>query len=100
MRTMTRIALATGLLALAACYGPPPDAVFVAVRPPVYREELVGVAPGPGYLWIAGYWEWGGAAYRWVPGRWEMRPRPRAVWVTGRWRSNRRGWYWSPGHWR
>ena len=100
MRTIKRIALAAGLVALAGCYGPPAGAVYVRERPPAYREEVVGVAPGPGYFWIRGYWQWGGAAYQWVPGRWEMRPRPNAVWVEGRWRSAHRGWYWMPGHWR
>ena len=100
MKTIKRIALSAGLVALAACYGPPPGAVYVAARPPLYREEVVGVAPGQAYFWIAGYWEWGGAEYRWVPGRWAVRPYPRAVWVPGRWRGARRGWYWVPGHWR
>jgi len=100
MRTIKRIALAAGLVALAGCYGPPAGAVYVREGPPAYREEVVGVAPGPGYFWIRGYWQWGGAAYQWVPGRWEMRPRPNAVWVEGRWRSAHRGWYWMPGHWR
>ncbi len=101
MRTIARIALSASFVALAACYPPPPPgAVYVRVRPPVYREEVVGVAPGPGYFWVAGFWEWGGAEYRWVHGRWVARPYPRAVWVRGHWRSTSSGWYWIPGHWR
>jgi hypothetical protein len=101
MRTLTRIALSASFVGLAACYGPPPEgAVIVASRPPAYREEVVGVAPGPSFFWVAGFWEWGGAEYRWVPGRWVTRPYARAVWVRGRWHSTRRGWFWTPGHWR
>jgi hypothetical protein len=100
MRTLKRIAFPAGLIALAACYGPPEGAVYIQSRPPAYQEEAVGIAPGPGYLWIRGYWEWGGAQYNWVPGRWAMRPHPRAVWVPGGWHSARRGWYFRPGHWR
>jgi len=96
-----RFLLAAGLLALAACVPlAPPGAVVVAVRPPARRVEVVPVAPGPGYFWVAGYWGWGGSAYFWVPGRWEVGPHPRAAWVPGHWRSVRRGWYWVPGHWR
>ena len=101
MANLKRLALGAVLVGLAACYpAPPPGAVFVSVRPPVYREEVVGVAPGPGFVWVAGYWEWGGAAYAWVPGRWVARPYARAVWVRGHWHGSRHGWYWVPGRWR
>jgi len=101
MRTMKRLALAVALVALAACYyGPPSGAVIVGARPPAYRVEVVGVAPGPEFVWVGGYWAWGGAEYTWVPGRWVARPYARAAWVPGRWRSARHGWFWEPGHWR
>jgi hypothetical protein len=101
MRTVNRLLLSAGLVGLAACYAPPPPgAVIVAARPPEYQAEVVGVAPGPNFFWVAGFWEWGGAEYRWVPGRWVVRPYPRAVWVRGHWRGTRNGWYWVPGHWR
>ncbi len=101
MQTLKRVAWAAGLIGLAACYPPPPPgAVYVASRPPAYRVEVVSVAPGPEFVWIGGYWTWGGAEYGWVPGHWARRPYPRAAWVPGRWRGAHRGWYWSPGHWR
>lgn len=101
MTRVIRFAGAAALLALAACAPlPPAGAVFVRVGPPAYREEVIGVAPGPGYVWVAGYWAWGGADYYWVPGRWVARPYPRAVWVPGRWRAHRHSWYWVEGHWR
>ncbi len=100
MRYLKRLLSGVALVALAACVYPPPGAIFVRVGPPVYREEVIGVAPGPEYVWVAGYWAWGGSDYYWVPGSWVMRPYPRAVWVPGRWHGNRRGWFWAPGRWR
>ncbi len=38
--------------------------------PPPPRYEVVGVAPGPGYIWINGYWAGNPGHYRWVRGRW------------------------------
>ena len=92
-----------GLAALAACVPmAPPGAVFIATRvgPPPPRVEVVGVAPGPGFVWVRGFWRWEGDDYRWTPGHWTMAPHPRAVWVPGRWRHHPRGWYWVDGYWR
>lgn len=96
--------LATALLvgASACVYLPPPGALVVAAAfgPPRPRVEVIGVAPGPGHVWIGGFWRWDRVAYAWVPGRWALRPHPRAVWVPGRWRHHSRGWYWIEGRWR
>lgn len=101
MRRAIPLASLAALIALAACVPlPPAGAVFVESRPPAYRAEVIGVAPGPDFVWIGGYWAWGGADYNWVPGRWIARPYSRAVWVPGRWRSHRHNWYWAEGHWR
>jgi hypothetical protein len=69
------------------------------VAPPPARVEVVGVAPGAGFIWIGGYWRWGGAEYVWVPGRW-VRPRPGYVWVPGRWEQRGRRYVWHKGVWR
>jgi hypothetical protein len=74
--------------------------VYVPAPPPPPVVEVVGVAPGPRHVWIAGYHRWDGRAYVWVPGRWVVRPRARTVWVAGHWAQHRRGWYWVRGHWR
>jgi hypothetical protein len=100
MRMLMRLASGAALVALAACAPlPPMGAVFVRVGPPPYQEEVVAVAPGPGYVWVRGYWEWGGAAYYWVPGRWVAPPYRGARGQAGRWRHHRQGWYWVPGRW-
>ncbi len=69
-------------------YAPPP--------PPV---ETVVVAPGPGYYWVDGEWEWNGG-WVWVGGHWAYPPRPGVVWVVGRSWHDSRGWHAERGHWR
>jgi hypothetical protein len=32
--------------------------------------EPVLVAPGPGYIWIGGYWSWTGGRHVWSRGHW------------------------------
>jgi hypothetical protein len=71
-------------------YGPPP--------PP--RYGVMGVAPGPGYVWADGYWDRRGGNWSWVGGRWTRPPRPRAVWVPGEWRSEHGHYRFYRGHWR
>jgi len=92
------IALSAGIN---ACIPPPPVGVaYVRRAPPAVRVEVRGVAPGPGHIWVAGYYRWDSGDYVWVPGHWEARPRARARWVEGHWRHTRHGWYWVEGHWR
>src|SRR2546428_4255048 len=61
----------------------PAREVVVTRPPPPVRVETQTVAPGPGYIWITGYWRWTGTTYLWVPGTWVVRPRPSTVWVAG-----------------
>jgi hypothetical protein len=71
-------------------YGPPP--------PP--RYGIVGVAPGPGYVWTEGYWDRRGDNWAWVGGAWLRPPRPRAVWVPGYWRGEHGRYRFYRGYWR
>jgi hypothetical protein len=68
--------------------------------PPAPRYGVVGVAPGPGYVWMDGFWDWRGANWHWMPGRWVVPPRPHAVWVPGYWSPHGRDYRFRPGHWR
>lgn len=102
MKNFARNLGAIGLLAgtLTGCGG-----AYVAYSgppapPPPRASGYVGVAPGPGYVWVDGYYDWGGRSYVWVPGRWLRPPRPRAVWVPGRFVQHGRGHQWVRGHWR
>ena len=45
---------------------------YAAVRfgpPPAPRYGIVGYAPGPGFVWTEGYWDWRGGRWFWVDGR-------------------------------
>ena len=74
--------------------------VVIRVAPPHPVVEMRGAAPGPGFVWIAGYHRWDGAAYVWTPGRWERPPHPHAHWVAHRWVHRHGGWVLVEGHWR
>jgi hypothetical protein len=80
--------------------GPVTADVVIAQPPPAVRVETQTVAPGSGYVWTNGYWQWTGTSYVWVSGRWISRPRPAAVWVEGHWMRRPGGWVWVAGHWR
>ncbi len=46
-------------------------AVVVAAPPP--QVEVIGVAPGPGYIWISGFWNPMGGRHVWIGGHWQRR---------------------------
>ena len=73
---------------------PPPGEV-----PPAPQVEVIGVAPGPDYVWVGGAWAWHGR-WVWAPGRWAIGPHPHAIWVGGHWIHRRHGWVWVRGYWR
>lgn len=70
----------------------------VAVAPPPPQVEVYGTAPGPGFVWLGGFWRWEGGRHEWVRGHWE-RGRPGERWVPHRWVHERDGWHLSEGHW-
>jgi hypothetical protein len=66
-----------GLASLTGCYSGYGYSYYAPVAPPPVRVETYAYAPGPGYVWINGYWGYRNNAYAWNPGRWE-RPRDEA----------------------
>jgi hypothetical protein len=68
--------------------------------PPAPRYGVMGIAPGPGYVWTDGYWDRRGGQWAWIDGRWLRPPHRRAVWVPGTWRQERGGWRFHRGYWR
>ncbi len=68
--------------------------------PPAPPGEAITVAPGPGFVWIGGYWDWGPSGWLWVHGRWGHGPWHGAVWVGPRWEHHGHGWVMRHGHWR
>ncbi|HXO20987.1 MAG TPA: hypothetical protein VOA87_13815 [Thermoanaerobaculia bacterium] len=97
------ILLLLGALMSGACY-PYGYGYGVGVRvgfaPPPFRHEAVIVTPGPGYVWLPGYYDWRDSNYFWVEGRWEQPPRRGAIWVAPRYVRRHGTFYYHRGHWR
>ena len=88
------------ILATASACAAGSGRLYVRVGPPAPVYERSIASPGPGYVWVPGYYRWDGRAYNWAPGTWVRPPRARARWVPGHWVQTRRGWYYVDGRWR
>ena len=99
MRSLTAALLLGASLFAGACAGAS-GGVYVRTGPPPLRREVIVTAPGPGYVWVPGYYRYDRTEYVWVTGRYERPPRGRARWVPGHWENSRRGWFYVQGHWR
>ena len=96
-------ALAATAVLLGACttypvHDPYYDQPVVRVAPPPPQYEYYGSPPSIGYVWISGYWNWGGVRYLWVPGRWEA-PRHGHYWAPHRWERQGDHWRQHGGRW-
>jgi hypothetical protein len=100
MKSLTGALLLTASLVVASACAGASGRIYVRTGPPAPRAERVLVSPGPGYVWIPGYYRNDGGAYLWVAGRYERAPRARARWVRAHWERDRRGWYFVEGRWR
>jgi WXXGXW repeat (2 copies) len=69
-------------------YGPPP--------PPPQSHRYMSARPGPGYVWIAGYYYPAGSSYRWHEGYWTRPPNKGDHWVAPGYRDG----HYHEGHWR
>lgn len=78
----------------------PPQQVVVVAAPPAPRQEVVYARPGPGYLWVPGYWGWNRGRHVWVAGHYELPPRGRSAWVEPRWDRRGGSYIFIEGHWR
>jgi hypothetical protein len=63
---------------------------------PYYEQPF---CPGPGYLWIPGYWAYGSDDFYWVPGMWEMAPSAGLLWTPGYWGWTDGAYIWHSGYW-
>lgn len=66
--------------------------------PPPPQAEAIPPAPGPGLLWVGGFWQWDGARFVWVAGKWEP-ARSDATWRAPSWRIQGAGAVFVPGGW-
>ena len=73
---------------ISASIAPPPLPIYA--QPPI---------PGPGYVWIPGYWAWDGAEYYWVPGYWAMPPTADLLWTPGYWAWDNGVYVFNAGYW-
>lgn len=64
---------------------------------PIYEQPII---PGPGYLWVPGYWAWtDDFGYYWVPGTWVLAPEPGLLWTPAYWAWNDGEYVFYPGYW-
>ncbi len=79
---------------------PPPGEVVVTDLPPAPIYESVGIAPGPGYIWIGGYYHWAGARWVWYRGHYERPPHEGARWIAPRYEMRGGTRVYIRGYWR
>jgi WXXGXW repeat (2 copies) len=84
---------------VAAVYTEPAE-VVVNEAPPAPLAEVVTVAPGPGYLWIGGYYHWYGGRWVWYRGHYERPPRAGMHWIAARYEFRGGARVYIAGHWR
>jgi hypothetical protein len=98
-------ALTPVLLALAMIAAPKMSVAQIAVgvnitveppELPVYDQPEL---PGPGYIWVPGYWAWGDDGYFWVPGTWILPPAVGLLWTPGYWGFRDGIYVWNAGYW-
>ncbi|MGH8042831.1 MAG: YXWGXW repeat-containing protein [Rudaea sp.] len=96
------LAAALGVAGIGAGFAPTVSArVVVGIglplfAPPAPIVERIGIRPG--YVWIPGYWRWGGVRYVWVGGYWTP-PRHGYRWVAPRWVGCGPHWCYHRGYW-
>ena len=73
--------------------------VSIDVAPPPLPVYTQPVLPGPGYIWVPGYWAWGEDDYYWVPGTWAQAPEAGLLWTPGWWGWNDGTYAWHDGYW-
>jgi len=73
---------------------------YAPVPPPPLQVEPYAVSPGPGNIWINGYWGYEGGRHVWHTGRWEKPPRANAHYVAPRWEKKGNQYAFHEGHWK
>ncbi len=94
--------LLAGIVLIASVQSPAEAsvAVSVTVGPPALPIYAQPLCPGPGFIWIPGYWAWAPAfGYYWVPGMWVPAPFAGALWTPGYWGWRDSVFIWHEGYW-
>ena len=75
-----------------------PDEVVVTQDAPAPLYEVVGVAPGPGFIWVGGFWHWDGR-WVWNRGHYARPPHPGARWMGPRYLTRGGARVYVHGYW-
>jgi hypothetical protein len=70
------------LIAGGAAFGQVSIGIRIGAPPPPRVVRVRPSTPGPGYVWIDGYWYAVGNRYKWHEGYWTRPPYEGAVWVV------------------
>src|SRR5215467_1993376 len=73
--------------------------ISVRIGPPVLPVYVQPICPGPGYIWVPGYWAYGPDGYFWVPGTWVFPPEVGLLWTPGYWDWDDGLYIWRDGYW-
>jgi hypothetical protein len=74
-------------------------AVSVGIAPPAIPIYEQPFCPGPGYVWVPGYWAYGPYGYYWVPGAWVLPPGVGFLWTPGYWAYRGGNYLFIDGYW-
>ena len=75
--------------------------VLVPQPPPPEKSESKSVAPGFGYIWVAGHWDFVEGIYVWKAGRW-LQGKPGYEYVRARcdYDGAQKSWVFRRSHWK
>src|SRR5689334_19755743 len=94
------VLLIVGILAIpAASQAQVAVGVSIRIGPPALPVYAQPICPGPGYVWVPGYWAYSDDGYFWVPGTWVIAPEPGLLWTPGYWGWNDGFYVWHAGYW-
>jgi hypothetical protein len=100
MKRSLLLPLSFAVISLAGCAGRVGVTYYAPVPPPPLQVEPYGVSPGPGNVWITGYWGYEGGHHVWHAGRWEKPPHPNAHYIPARWDRKGNQYAFRDGHWK
>jgi hypothetical protein len=73
--------------------------VTIGAPPPPLRYEAPPPMPGPGYVWVDGYWVPEGGRWVWRHGEWRRPPYAGAYWAHPHYDHYPDGWHVHDGYW-
>src|SRR5712692_6532159 len=99
-RFMCSLLLAVGLLTTPVqSHAQVAVGISIRVGPPALPVYVQPICPGPGYIWVPGYWAYGPGGYFWVPGTWAEPPEVGLLWTPGYWEWEDSFYNWHAGYW-